>query len=152
MKDQRTNPEILNLELLQAGIASEKFGSTEKFTFGRRRALKMYKALRKAIPAAEDELAKRWEMAQLLKALSVNGVVAIHEWGRDCDMCESDSVRLIYPHYMLFYKAEQDMYDSAEGPCSIYPISKTHADAFEPTFRDRIGEAWDNGNTSPHMV
>tara|TARA_R110000787_G_C13324110_1_gene436730 strand:- start:45 stop:425 length:381 start_codon:yes stop_codon:yes gene_type:complete len=79
--------------------------------------------------------------------LAVNGKVAVYSWGRDCDMCESDGVTLLPAHLMAYTRYENEVYDNAEGPTSVYPISMDEAADFEPSFRDRIAEAWDNGNT-----
>ena len=99
-----------------------------------------------------NRLEEREELAQEIKAMAVNGKVPVYEWGRDCDMCESDSAYLIPANVMAFERRECRVYDGAEGATSFRLMHWDNYKDFHPSFRDRIGEAWDNGNTSPHYV
>lgn len=95
-----------------------------------------------------EDLKVKWK----IKRYAVDGKVAVYDWGRDCDMCESDRVTWIDATLEAYREFEQRVYDNAEGPVSCYPISPESAAEFEPSFRDRIAEAWDNGNTTPFSV
>lgn len=111
------------------------------------------KIVRPELRKGGDWLTERAMRAQrLAECTDSDGLVAMYEWGRDCDMCESSSMRRRKMSVMRWEQMERDMYESAEGPCSLYPITPEEAEEFEPEFRDRIAEAWDNGNTSPHYV
>ena len=96
----------------------------------------------------EDRQALRNKIAKM----SEGGKIAVYEWGRDCDMCESDSVSLIPASVMAYERFENNVYDGAEGPTNVHIMWMKDALEFEPSFRDRIAEAWDNGNTLAHVV
>lgn len=79
-----------------------------------------------------------------------DGTVAVYVWGRDCDLCESDSITNIPANLKAYEKFEQDQYDMAEGPTVVHPVSPEEADKFRPSFRDRILEAYEDGH--PHHI
>lgn len=66
-------------------------------------------------------------------------------FSRDCDLCERTQAR----KYWCYWVAMRDLYEEAdgwdEGPFNFRQISKREYLNFEPTFRDRIGEAFDDG-------
>ena len=78
--------------------------------------------------------------------------VPVKVWSRDCDMCESTTLRTIPATPMAYDRFCDREYEWAEGPVSIRLLTLEEAEEFTPEFRDRIAEAWDNGNTSPHYV
>lgn len=72
-------------------------------------------------------------------------VLAVHEWGRDCDLCEATRVHLIpapsvLAAYNNYVHSENAMYNNAEGPCAMYPMTKAKYKTFQPTFRDHAAE------------
>lgn len=75
-------------------------------------------------------------------------------WSRDCDMCESTRVRTYYTYISLTqaYASYIENLEWAEGPSSWelvdpkeYPEEATHS-------RDRIMEAFENGNGTSLFV
>jgi hypothetical protein len=66
-------------------------------------------------------------------------------WSRDCDMCESNR-RVEFKNRFAMEYAEMHMYEDAEGPQSITVITKSEYDEFENSTRDRVMEAYENGN------
>lgn len=72
-------------------------------------------------------------------------------WSRDCDMCESTSRGFSYGH-----KAYNKMLDGveywAEGPVEYTLLSKAEYEDVETGSRDRIMEAYENGNGSSIYV
>ena len=75
-----------------------------------------------------------------------DGEVPVLMWGRDCDMCESTSARLIPANVRAFLDMRRDMIENAEGPCSLEVISWRDYEKFEPSFRDRALEAFEDGH------
>ena len=49
------------------------------------------------------------------------------------------------PSAIRFERLCDSEYRNAEGPIQIQIISAQDAAEFEPTFRDRIAEAWEDG-------
>jgi hypothetical protein len=118
-----------------------------------RKALREHNAwhdFRRNIP--ETYLEARAELAEQIASNAVGDSVWVYEWGRDCDMCESSTVYKIPASVMAFLLREKSIYECAEGPTSFRVITPEQAADFQPEFRDRIAEAWDNGNTTPYIV
>lgn len=90
------------------------------------------------------------EMRERLRLLQVWPVYGYY-WSRDCDMCESEGIER-FPTYWHLSKAREEMGRDAEGPYCLYQVSKKDAMEIESSFRDRIAESWDNGNTTPYSV
>jgi len=69
-------------------------------------------------------------------------------WSRDCDMCESAGVDIFYGGRKAYDKAYQKAGEWAEGPFSWNIITKAEYEQRkdERYFRDRIMEAYENGN------
>lgn len=76
--------------------------------------------------------------------------VNVYIWSRDCDMCEGDEVALIPGTLEAYEKTVERMWKDAEGPFSIYPVSREFAKNFKPTSRDRVLEAFEDGH--PHCI
>ena len=79
-------------------------------------------------------------------------VVAVSVWSRDCDMVEGTSLSYVLAHHAAYEKWANHEYEWAEGPMSFTILTPEEAGQFEPVFRDRIGEAWDNGNVNAYYV
>jgi len=67
----------------------------------------------------------------------------------DCDHC-----RVTYARE-FFYKQEvqpylDDLYDHAEGPIGAWPISRKEYESYQPSFRDFVMEAHEDGH--PYSV
>ena len=92
-----------------------------------------------------DWLAKRALIAKDIHDLSFKGKVAVYEWSRDCDMCESDSMTRIPATLTHFRAFERSIYESAEGPVRIELMDNDDFIQFQPQFRDRAMEAYENG-------
>lgn len=74
-----------------------------------------------------------------------NGKVAVRIWSRDCGHCESEYIKWIEPSLYAVEQERRDLEKDAEGPYSVTVLTLAEADEFEPTTRDRILEAWENG-------
>jgi len=85
------------------------------------------------------------ERISMLEDLALFGEFFIETWSRDCDMCESTSVAR-YTSMKEYDEAMDAVEGWAEGPVSFTHISKEDADKFEPHTRDRVMEAYENGN------
>lgn len=78
--------------------------------------------------------------------------VAVYVWQRDCDMAEWDQVIYIPASVVAFLSLEAHILDSAEGPVSMTVMGRKWLERFEPSCRDRVAEAWENGNRAPFLV
>ena len=67
------------------------------------------------------------------------------QWSRDCDMFESTNASICYGR-KAYIKMQEDACDWAEGPMSWNEISKEEYEEFQPDHRDRVMEAYENGN------
>jgi len=76
----------------------------------------------------------------------------VYVWSRDCECVESDRVVWIHPEAGELDELTDQTEESAEGPYSISMITQEQAADFEPTYRDRIMEAYENGRGSSHYV
>jgi hypothetical protein len=65
-------------------------------------------------------------------------------FSRDCDMFERTWAQE-YPNIWAFKLAVRHVYDDAEGEQPITRITKKEYDEFEPSHRDRVMEAYENG-------
>ena len=77
-------------------------------------------------------------------------VMLLITWSRDCDCCERDQLIAVPASLRTLRKVEDDMADSAEGPWSVHVATLAEALDFEPEFRDRILEAFEDGH--PYSV
>ena len=109
-----------------------------------------------------DEMTEALLLREIIHyAFTLEGqpAIAVHQWGRDCDQFESDSVftlkvgkhhrilgnqELEWPSDLLqqFLKREAAMQENREGPCTMVIMSQEHYEEFEPTFRDRRAEQY----------
>lgn len=66
-------------------------------------------------------------------------------FSRDCDLCES--TRLVKaPCFFIGYRElRRAAEDWTEGPFHFHQLTRAEAKAFRPHWRDRIGEAFDDG-------
>ena len=99
-----------------------------------------------------DPLLYRERLAQRIEEVRIPGTreMWVQEWGRDCDMCESSSIRRIPASVLAFERRERRVAEDAEGSWSFYPISPDFAADFTPRRRDLIAEAHEDGH--PHVV
>ena len=94
---------------------------------------------------AMDVCSVNAEIFDAIKLNSVAGKIHVYLWGRDCDMCESDSVEVI-PATVVHYKSLVNrVLDGAEGPCRVEIISAEEAAQFESSSRDLAMEAFEDG-------
>lgn len=78
--------------------------------------------------------------------------VPVYTWGRDCDLCESDGITWIEPDMETFTQLVADTYDNAEGPVAIRIMKAKEANEFKASFRDRVMEAYEDGNTTGVVI
>ena len=72
----------------------------------------------------------------------IDSMIFFYTWGRDCDLCESDSVHF----FLSWYEAAkwiQSTYENAEGPTSVSQIDLKGYLNFERSFRDRALEQFE---------
>lgn len=72
----------------------------------------------------------------------------LYYWYRDCDMAEADGVTVFVGSPSDLDVHMRKMWNDlrAEGSARVVEITKEDFLEFEPTFRDRAAEAWENGN------
>lgn len=98
---------------------------------------------RNSDPESLDDAA----LATLIASMARNDRLYVYFWTRDCDCVETDGVSEI-PATLSAYKEHSDsIYANAEGPTRIVIISHAEAQEFSPSRRDRITEAWENGQS-----
>jgi hypothetical protein len=91
------------------------------------------------------------KIISLADCLANYGWIYVEIWSRDCDMCESTSVRK-FQSIHKYFKFWESVGEWAEGPVGITTISKQEYDAYHKPnndlgrVRDRIMEAYENGN------
>lgn len=97
--------------------------------------------------AMQHALSKLKFWASFLQVWPVYFVV----FSRDCDLCESK--RLVRaPNFFVGYRALRAQADDwTEGPFGFWQVSRREARSFEPEWRDRIGEAFDDGKGT-HVI
>ena len=71
--------------------------------------------------------------------------IVMYQWGRDCDMCESDSITIIAATRRSVMNFINHVYEGAEGPTNVHSIPLEEAKEFKSSFRDRILEAREEG-------
>ena len=68
--------------------------------------------------------------------------IAVHIWARDCDQMEVSYVQIMPATVQHYLKAERELYDNAEGPCSMHIMTEEEYNEFEPYRRDRRAEQY----------
>lgn len=76
----------------------------------------------------------------------VDGKVPVAVWSRDCDCVESTELYWVEANIPALFKFERKQFDDAEGPVSVNVVTLATAAHFQPSSRDRILEAFENGN------
>lgn len=87
----------------------------------------------------------------LLEILADQGGIHVIKWERDCDCAEWTSSHK-FKSREEFEKFCDSRYANAEGPVSISVVSKKQYKQFVPEERDRVLEAFENGNVAPYSV
>ena len=86
----------------------------------------------------QNEFTPHWYFSRLMREIAddLKGGIFFYHWGRDCDLCESDSV-----HFFLdWYECAEwirGVYDDAEGAFTVTQIDLPKYLNFERSFRDR---------------
>lgn len=75
-----------------------------------------------------------------------NGLCPMREWSRDCDCAEATRLVWIEPTLLAYWQRYNEMQRDAEGPFSLSPVTLEDAAEFQTEFRDRVLEAFENGN------
>ena len=102
---------------------------------------------------AEYEFAlEKATISAIIEFYEENGEVNVCIWQRDCDMCEGTSLVNIDATLEAYLELYDEVANNAEGPYNLQIVSKSCAESFEPTFRDRIMEAFEDGEQSPFFV
>jgi len=83
--------------------------------------------------------------ARVYERATPDGFVYFYQWGRDCDMCEADSVRKRAAVPMAIEHEIDQIYEWAEGPTRTAILTADEAADYEPHSRDRVMEAFENG-------
>jgi hypothetical protein len=107
------------------------------------------RAIRRAIKQMNfdriDPLALKAQIAAEIARCESGGSVAVVVWSRDCDMCEGTELRIIPAHVSSYLRLLDELHQWAEGPFNATIITSIEAEQFQPSFRDRALEAWENG-------
>ena len=88
---------------------------------------------------------------EALKDLKEHGKFFVLKESTDCDHCTATSCS----DYTDWESCEKDMnesYEWAEGPINYWIISEQEAAEFEPSFRDRVMENFENGRGNSHIL
>jgi len=94
-----------------------------------------------------DWLEEKQATAEEIALNQKDGFLRLIIWSRDCDCVESTYATTIpatLTHYTNFCTKE---YEYAEGAMSINIVTEKEYQEFQPYQRDRILEAFENGNT-----
>ena len=67
-------------------------------------------------------------------------------FSRDCDLCESTRRHRFWCYWIGYRKLMSYSHEYTEGPFHFRQISRREYLDFRPHWRDRIGEAFDDGN------
>lgn len=103
--------------------------------------------LRDDVQQLPDVLAHREALARdVYECATPFGNVHLYSWGIDCDHSESDHVSLVPAVPFLIERKRQRMFDNAEGPCAMYPLTVRQVAVYEPTRRDHVLEAHEDGH------
>lgn len=96
----------------------------------------------------QDKLATREELAERLWFFADDdGTVAVEVWSRDCDCVEGTELYRIPASVMAYEQFANRMYDNAEGSMSLTILTSEQAESFKAYQRDRILEAFEEGET-----
>jgi len=68
--------------------------------------------------------------------------IAVHIWARDCDQMEVSYTRIIDATVLAYLRAESELHDNAEGPCSMSIMTEQEYNEFQPHRRDRRAEQY----------
>lgn len=113
---------------------------------------KMFRlGLAKASEDSDDDDYRQMRLRTAINTFRFRGAFGkmwlhIYVWQRDCDCCEWDEVHLIHGTFDNFLRTFDRIAEGAEGPFSVYPISRKEAEAFQQTTRDRVLEAFEDGH------
>jgi hypothetical protein len=88
----------------------------------------------------------------IIEHYDIDGKLHLHVWERDCDMMEVTRRVIIDANITAYRKYAEELAEGAEGPYTVELMSREESDKFTPSERDRIMEAYENGNTSPYFV
>jgi hypothetical protein len=72
-------------------------------------------------------------------------------WSRDCDLCESTSCYR-FPTFWHAHRYFRGALDHAEGPMHWHQVSRKAYKNFNPTFRDRVLEAFEDGRGTHTII
>lgn len=114
-------------------------------------ALYRLKLIREFSGGTVDELDERINgrarvAEQFATQTAKDGTIAVYVWQRDCDCVEWDYVTWIAPTPEALRKLENDLHKGAEGPVHMSVMDLQEAAEYEPSRRDRILEAHENGH------
>jgi len=90
------------------------------------------------------------ELVAMLKDIDQNGFFCVQWFSRDCDCVEKTSFKT-YTSIEAYHEEINEIGNWAEGPVYYTHVDVSNADN-KSTTRDRILQAYENGNTSPYLV
>lgn len=76
-----------------------------------------------------------------------DAIMPVIVWSRDCDCCEGTSLSYIRASLAAYDRHCEYLADGAEGPWRISIATPDEAAEFQPECRDRVLEAFENGNS-----
>jgi hypothetical protein len=93
-----------------------------------------------------DSLKIKARIRESIDKNQVNGTVFVMIDSTDCDHCRSTSLTEIKAGVMSFQALENHVYENAEGSTYLSILSPAEAKEFNPSFRDYIAEAYEDGH------
>ena len=124
-------------------VSGESKSDTAAIRYLRHRALRAYRKLARA--KHDERRAAAVEHANKVREIiKWDGVLYVEVWRRDCDMCEATSL-YTFESADEFFAWRREAYKWAEGPMRISFLDPNEVEDFEPHFRDRALEAFENG-------
>ena len=111
------------------------------------RELQRVNAEQKGCSTIDERInARAYVQACLTDYADENGNVNVEVWSRDCDMAESTYLETIPATFEALDKLRMKLAENAEGPFATRILSQEEAAEFQPHFRDRVLEAFENGS------
>lgn len=88
-----------------------------------------------------DRLAQRARLRDLLaQRANPKGNVFIEVYSRDCDLTETTELFAIPAQVTAYRRVERDVFEGAEGPCSLHVLTPEEVRGWRPYLRDRAAE------------
>ena len=91
------------------------------------------------------------QFKSLLEAFDTYGYIYMSKWERDCD-CAEWTVRFKFNSLEECWATIEDSYNGAEGPVAWNLLNPEEWECVTEGTRDRVLEAFENGNSAPYFL